>query len=70
MLSDLSQVTQQSMVEPEFKPRMGAPEATLLNAIVSVCVCVCVYDAIEQGTQEAALYGGMLEAWEWVETGS
>lgn len=32
MLSDLSQVTQQSMVEPEFKPRVGAPEPTLLNA--------------------------------------
>lgn len=34
------------------------------------CVCVCEKDSVEQGTQEAALYGGMLGALEWVETGS
>lgn len=32
MLSDLSQATQQSMVEPEFNPRVGPPGPTLLNA--------------------------------------
>jgi len=36
--------------------------------LVSYCECVYVCDTVEQGTQEAALYGGMLGAWEWVET--